>query len=886
MANINNKLFAYTYAPINDAALLEQYKNSLIFIGKEQQIYQPLTNTYIGIGKSEFEALQREISEVTGNQLSEVVSYINKTNTGMITAQYSQNQFVGINGANPGKLGTYNSQLYQGSDLSTTSNEVVIRGANQFTGLNDDTITNLQNVFSKSGINVSIQRGTAYTTYVNPLNGEANVTYFETSYLTIDDAYTWAHIADEKTYITNYAQKVAVDQANRVYKNLLGINDDSGIFIEKQFNEAFSYNVVTGDLATMDGRDAYVKLANGTFQPVTINNINNTVLYGNTVLFKKDENGKWRPLNGNDGVNQTDYSDFSFVDGFGSMSYYNWDNDGQGINEYVPVFYQKDTAYTAYSNIDLADGINTIREIAYILDIITDGTEDSSINLTYNIVQNGKDIQELKDWADSIGANAVTSITATSNKPNDPNSKLITLTQYSTNHWGTGESTGDVVIETKLNVAKVIPGRTYTKEQFDEFGRPTTPISATGDYAIYDPSLLTLNEQFVYSYNWVYNPNYSDTTGAINTATTSGDTGWEDGPTYVGGWFSKAAWDQQKHNYVDDNDKFYADGSDKVWIVNDGSGVSTISNLQNKTIVDATVSTIGNAAFIYIPWQLPVAMPAFKDGVLDALTDVRWVTAYVNSTYELLNNRIQNSSGVTQQFLNSEFEKRAASYAAPSGKYFTSISQENGILSAYTIADLPTDYITDDTIITTYGTKVVKVSGAEIVKDSIYAGKSIYANAELTGTTFDRDTLSSTDTAIYYVKFNDVEFTEVSTVTDFNESIYVKDGNAYMPVSIQQAFKDGGIIYDSGNNAYTVANNVTYYYAPASIVNDKYLDSNSIHIDADGSNRFRINAHITYIRNASETNTGFADAYDVRKTIEDMFTWIDLRTNAPFVAGA
>ena len=36
------------------------------------------------------------------------------------------------------------------------------------------------------------------------------------------------------------------------------------------------------------------------------------------------------------------------------------------------------------------------------------------------------------------------------------------------------------------------------------------------------------------------------------------------------------------------------------------------------------------------------------------------------------------------------------------------------------------------------------------------------------------------------------------------------------------------------------------------------------------------------MRNATSSNTGFADAYDVKKTIEDMFTWIDLRTNAPF----
>ena len=236
MANINNKLFAYTYAKINDAELLKQYENSLIFIGEEQQIYQPLTNTYIGIGKSAFTELENQINDVTGNKISEVVSYLNKTNTGKISAQYSEGQFKKLYGLGTGPLGTYNSNDYYADDIYTTSNNVILRGANQFTGINDGTISGLQNVFANSGINVSINRGEAHRNEYNPLDGSYNVTYYETSYITIDDTYTWSYIGSVNTYITDYAQKVAVEQANRVYKNLLGINDN--VYIEKGFNEA------------------------------------------------------------------------------------------------------------------------------------------------------------------------------------------------------------------------------------------------------------------------------------------------------------------------------------------------------------------------------------------------------------------------------------------------------------------------------------------------------------------------------------------------------------------------------------------------------------------------------------------------------------------------
>lgn len=894
MANINNKLFAYTYAKINDAKLLKQYENSLIFIGEEQQIYQPLTNTYIGIGKSAFTELENQINDVTDNKISEVVSYLNKTNTGKISAQYSEEQFDNLYGDNLGYLGTYSDNRYRTGEIYTTSNNVVLRGANKFTGLenlNDITISGLGNVFANSGINVSINRGSAHKSEYNPLDGSYSVTYYETSYITIDDTYTWSYIGSVNTYITNYAQKVAVDQANRVYKNLLGINDD--VRIEKGFNEAFTFNTLTNELVTMDGGKVFVKvkgpnygdganqsLTDFTFKEVTINNTfgEMTIGEGNDklVIFKRDTTtGQWKPWTEGEQGRPDFANTFSFVEGDGSMAYYNWDGDGGNINEYVPIFYQLDSSYTAYANINIADGINTIKEVAYILDLITDGTADDGINLTYNIVQNGKDIQELKEWQATIGESSVTSITAENNDSN-----LITLTQYSVDHKGTGESTGNVVIETKLNVAPVIAnrktGRTTTVEDPTTHEQVEVPVYR--DYAVYDPDLLGPEEKFAYTYKWVYNPNYSNNDNIIN----QGDSDSSANITYTGGWFTKAAWGELQSHYLGANGKFIADGSDKVWVVRNPSNVpSTAADILPEEVDDAKISTIGQAPYIYIPWSLPKAISPKKDGVLDALTDVRWVTSYVNAAYEDLNKKIVDAGGDATGQIQRAFEERQNSYTAGAGQFISKVEQVNGYLTGVTYTNLPTDFLVGGSTITSYNVKYVKATGIEIFNNDLLAEKPIYDENlnPVADPSFDSNT-------VYYVKLNDPNgFTTVTSqnLAEINEkTIYVLDGNSYVPVSIQDAVAGGGISTDFS----TVNANNTYFYASETAANDKYLEANSIHIPSDGSNQFRVNANITYVRNATASNTGLADAYDVRKTIEDMFTWIDLRTNAPFVAGA
>jgi hypothetical protein len=54
-SNIGQRLFAYTYyGDVINENIANQFKRSLIFLGYEGQIWSPLTNTYVGIGKTSY----------------------------------------------------------------------------------------------------------------------------------------------------------------------------------------------------------------------------------------------------------------------------------------------------------------------------------------------------------------------------------------------------------------------------------------------------------------------------------------------------------------------------------------------------------------------------------------------------------------------------------------------------------------------------------------------------------------------------------------------------------------------------------------------------------------------------------------------------------------
>ena len=61
----------------------------------------------------------------------------------------------------------------------------------------------------------------------------------------------------------------------------------------------------------------------------------------------------------------------------------------------------------------------------------------------------------------------------------------------------------------------------------------------------------------------------------------------------------------------------------------------------------------------------------------------------------------------------------------------------------------------------------------------------------------------------------------------------------------------------------------------------KYISAETTHNvnpsgDFTGENTLHLTAHITKIEDASATNTGLVDAYDVKQVIDNIFEWVDL----------
>ena len=122
MFDINDKNKMFAYVPSKSDLTVDNinlYSNSLIFIGDEKQIYQPLTNTYIGIGKTAYNNLFNEFKEkidklyihsLSNSNNTHYFPILKTTGTGSFYYTYLSNRI----GVNPDK------QLFIGN-LSGTS---------------------------------------------------------------------------------------------------------------------------------------------------------------------------------------------------------------------------------------------------------------------------------------------------------------------------------------------------------------------------------------------------------------------------------------------------------------------------------------------------------------------------------------------------------------------------------------------------------------------------------------------------------------------------------------------------------------------------------------------------------------------------------------------
>ena len=131
-SNIGQRLFAYTYyGDVINKTIADQFKKSLIFLGYEGQIWSPLTNTYVGIGKTAY--------DITTAYVQDAHAKIDALNTALTSSLVSS---IYANWGEDDWKNTTNGPAASNVDDGWeskigASNKIVLKGIGDYDTLND-----------------------------------------------------------------------------------------------------------------------------------------------------------------------------------------------------------------------------------------------------------------------------------------------------------------------------------------------------------------------------------------------------------------------------------------------------------------------------------------------------------------------------------------------------------------------------------------------------------------------------------------------------------------------------------------------------------------------------------------------------------------------------
>ena len=848
---LGNKFFSYI-EKANELTqdMINQYNSSLIFLGDEKQIFVPVINTYVGLGQTAYSYILNKF-ELTDINFSEYDKYIHNDTVTSIYAQFSPEELLeAMRQANNHQIVIRNKSINEEPIAYTTfkaNKNIVIKGLNQYNDFNN---TVDESVHSGVDINIkhagSVQRGTY------KFNGkEYSYTYYNPyDVITVDDTKTWSYITSSNTYIVDFVTKFATQQANRVYKNLLG-EDDS--YIEKQFDEAFHYDNVTGQL--IEYEDVYVKWYNAAYKPIKVINTDNGYriqVIGEVDPDTNEEYIIYSTISGDTiatledilaGPNSTSNQKGAKYGGY-------WTDTNNNI---YPIWYHLEN--TGKSTIDIVDGIQTLKEVAYVLDRITDGTDtgNDGISIAYNIAQNYRDIKELQAWRDQIGDETVSSFKSTSN------TDLLTVAYYSVDKWNINDdkAVGHVKLDLNLTLAQtyVLDGITY---------------------AAYLTNNQVPDDQITY---FIKHDDITSFKNYISLCT--------DDPQKVNTSYTDLI------NIICEQNPLIDPLTDHVSIlsIRDVNGELIIENTGSVLVSDLIYLDSQDQAnldkYIYFPYTKSNYI--FDKG----LTDINWVTTYVGWTsYNILYKVDQINQSLSQEISDAidslDYNDEDNSSI---GEFVTKVDEENGVISV-TRQKLPLDHILKNDINTT--AEVYIHTSVANAKTLILNNSVVFIN-DGTGymqidnmTTFNNisEGRDDNDYTLFYIKKPLADMNPVPVDTTVNELLtnagnatyFYKDNSTgitrYLPLDIQSENKNGGLLEE----AKVAESDTIYYLNKSTFINTKYFDVNTIH-QRNGSTTTLFTSYITYLAAASEISTGLADAWDVRRSIESLFKWVNIKTN-------
>lgn len=417
--NIANRLFAYIKHGVDiSPEIKDVYNQSLILIGDEKQIYVPKYNAYVGISMTSYNITNDRIDALS-DRLDELMDTLSQDLVSKIYPNYSLAEYQQLTGSvDSDDFLKMNNEItikalgnYEVDPSKRTSGGNVITSYNlaQGTAHEDDQqstrdITNSPTLFddgqlyANSGITITAHYG-GVQEFENPQTHQI-IKKQVGNYIVIDDKQTWSYMTSAYSYTLNYAQQYTNSEVERLYHNLLGTGGK--VFVP-----------VSIDSVLIDVEDEFDKDSNN--DPIIPDDVIAIPIAGTNPVeydyFRYNDRGAAEYYIRK--VNPTrpfypDYPDRNPISGEGAQDEYVIISDsdlkaaitgGTASNDYVKynsdetsraigvanvnqLYVLEDESVNTY-NMNLRDGINTLKEVAYLLDQLTDGQLGKVTYYTY-----------------------------------------------------------------------------------------------------------------------------------------------------------------------------------------------------------------------------------------------------------------------------------------------------------------------------------------------------------------------------------------------------------------------------------------------------------------------------------------------------------------------
>ena len=242
MLDINNNLFGYIEksSEMNDT-IIQRYKNSLIFIGDEKQIYVPITNSYVGVGMSAINNIKNSIPSIDKIYIKDIAN-------NSLANSYTTYYFPVISGTTPNAY--YYTYVALNVGINPVSGKFIggLQGTADYSTVSDLTYkTTTKSTNNNSSYYISFVNNINDESYTyvnnkllyNPYEETLNSTYF------VGDLKGHAETADYATYST-YTSYTTYALFNS-YQSVHSINNNSKYCITFSKNLAYSLSYIDGE---------------------------------------------------------------------------------------------------------------------------------------------------------------------------------------------------------------------------------------------------------------------------------------------------------------------------------------------------------------------------------------------------------------------------------------------------------------------------------------------------------------------------------------------------------------------------------------------------------------------------------------------------------------